>query len=418
MLPSNQEILDRAEALLSKRFGGTQRCVDAELLTGGGNAVVHRVKLSPNPFLQERSAVVKYIPVTDDALDDAALVREVVAYQFTTSLSEEARPGPVLLAYDIAQRIIVITDSGDGDTFADLLTSGDEERRINILRNLGQALGLMHAATARREQDFVSLRSRMARAHPKAAQINRYRVASQEYGIRQGLDLVRRAGIEVPDAVERTAREAIRRLRSGQRAFTPFDLSPDNIIVAERTHFLDYEWADFRDTAFDLASVVAGFPQFLFARTISDDEADAFIDAWAREVEELWPEVGGDRGEDTLRSRLVTALVGLALGEVTSMHLGTSHNLVHAVAEAAGDPSIGLEEDQVLPVERLLRPAEQGGFSEAETMIRRDLYETFDALYRYAARDGGPVADFARDVVARLQEGVAREARGVGASEV
>ena len=57
-MPSNQEILDRAEALLSKRFGGTQRCSDAELLLGGGNAVVQRVRLSPNPFLQERSAVV------------------------------------------------------------------------------------------------------------------------------------------------------------------------------------------------------------------------------------------------------------------------------------------------------------------------------------------------------------------------
>ncbi|WP_152821322.1 MULTISPECIES: phosphotransferase [unclassified Corynebacterium] len=403
---SNREILDRAEALLSKRFGGTQRCTGAELLTGGGNAVVHRVKLSPNPFLQERSAVVKYIPVTDDALDDAALVREVVAYQFTTSLSEEARPGPVLLAYDIAERIIVITDSGNGDTFADLLTSGDEERRINILRNLGQALGLMHAATAQREQDFLSLRSRMARAHPQAARINRYRVASQEYAIRRGLDLVRQAGIAVPDSVERVAREAIRRLRGGQRAFTPFDLSPDNIIVAERTHFLDYEWADFRDTAFDLASVVAGFPQYLFARTIGDDEADAFIDAWAREVSGLWPEV---RDENALRSRLVTALVGLALGEVTAMHLGTSHNLVHAVAEAEGDPSIGLQEEQVMPVERLLLPADSVETTEDEAMMRRDLYETFDALHRYAAREAGPVADFARDVVARLVEGNGRE---------
>lgn len=413
MLLSNQEILDRAEALLSKRFGGTQRFVDAELLTGGGNAVVHRAKLSPNPFLQERSVVVKYIPVTDDALDDAALVREVVAYQFTTSLNEEVRPGPVLLAYDIPGRVIVITDSGNGDTFADLLTSGDEERRINILRNLGQALGLMHAATVQREQDFISLRTRMARSHPKAAQINRYRVAAQEHGIRQGLDLVRHADITVPDAVERVAREAMRRLRGGQRAFTTFDLSPDNIIVAERTHFLDYEWADFRDTAFDLASVVAGFPQFLFDRTISDDEADAFIDAWAREVASLWPEV---RDDNALRSRLVTALVGLALGEVTSMHLGTSHNLVHAVAEAAGDSSIGLEEDQVLPVERLLHPAGRGTFSAEEKMIRRDLYETFDALHRYAARDGGPVADFAREVVARLDD-AAHEVSGGGASK-
>ncbi|WIM72386.1 hypothetical protein QP028_15025 [Corynebacterium suedekumii] len=114
-------------------------------------------------------------PSPGSSFDDAALIREIVSYQFTTSLSEVVRPGPVLLAHDVAQRIIVITDSGDGATFADLLETDDGERRVNILRNLGTALGRMHSGTAQREHDFEILLTRMLRNHPDFGEIQRLR---------------------------------------------------------------------------------------------------------------------------------------------------------------------------------------------------------------------------------------------------
>ncbi len=48
--------------------------------------------------------------------------------------------------------------------------------------------------------------------------------------------------------------------------------------------FLDYEWAGYRNVGFDVACVIAGVPQFLFARPISDEEAEIFISAWQRHL--------------------------------------------------------------------------------------------------------------------------------------
>ena len=87
--------------MLSRRFGGESELSDIQTLSGSGNAVVLRARTTPSAFFPHRSVVIKYNPVTGYTIDDAALLREVVAYQFTTSLSEEVRPGPVLLALSL-----------------------------------------------------------------------------------------------------------------------------------------------------------------------------------------------------------------------------------------------------------------------------------------------------------------------------
>lgn len=399
---NHADIVDIAEDLLSKRFGGSQQLSEVTQLSGSGSAVVLRARVASSPFLQQRSVILKFVPETGDTLDDAALVREIVSYQFTTSLSEEVRPGPVMLAYDVAQRIMVLTDSGDGDTFADLLELQDPERRVSILRNLGSALGRMHAGTAQREQDFNILFSRMLRQHPESGQIQELRDAALIQAIQLGEELLRNAGIEIPELVSEFAADGRNRLLSAHhRAFTPFDLSPDNIIVAEKTHFLDYEWAGFRDVSFDLACVIAGFPQFVFSHPISDDEADVFVEAWVHEVSQLWPNV---TNESHLHSRVVAALLGWALSSVALMEFGSLSGAVAVLHLENGDfDAESMETDG-----RLLRPGNHGPFAREELIVRRDMYETFEALARYAARGTDPsygvIAAFAREVADRVAE--------------
>ena len=106
-------IIAAAEDILTRRYGGTQKLSEVTRLSGSGLAGVYRVKVATNPFLQHRSIVVKHAPETGYALDDAAFLREIVSYQFTTSLSSEIRPGPVLLAYDTDARMLIISDAGD-----------------------------------------------------------------------------------------------------------------------------------------------------------------------------------------------------------------------------------------------------------------------------------------------------------------
>jgi tRNA A-37 threonylcarbamoyl transferase component Bud32 len=402
---NHADIVDIAEDLLSKRFGGSQQLSEVTQLSGSGSAVVLRARVASSPFLQQRSVILKFVPETGDTLDDAALVREIVSYQFTTSLSEEVRPGPVMLAYDVAQRIMVLTDSGDGDTFADLLELQDPERRVSILRNLGSALGRMHAGTAQREQDFNILFSRMLRQHPESGQIQELRDAALIQAIQLGEELLRNAGIEIPELVSEFAADGRNRLLSAHhRAFTPFDLSPDNIIVAEKTHFLDYEWAGFRDVSFDLACVIAGFPQFLFSHPISDDEADVFMEAWAHEVNTLWPNVNN---EAHLHSRVMAALLGWALSSVSLLHFGSMSAAVAVLHEAAAEDE-PVDPSSIDGVADLLRPASHGPFSPEELVVRRDIFETFEALARYAARGTDPsygvIAAFSQGIADRVAE--------------
>ncbi|WP_293769356.1 phosphotransferase [uncultured Corynebacterium sp.] len=385
-----------AQELLSKRFGGSPELDEVELLGGSGNAVVARARLVPSAFLPYRSVVVKHMPYSDSDIDDAAFLREVVAYQFTTSLPEDVRPGPVLLAYDMDQRIVVLTDIGDADTLVDTLHSASDEDRIKILRLLGEQLGHMHAGTAQREQDYDALLSRMLSKHPEYAEKQAARDSALRDSILLGLEILRRAGLEPPTEFGQFAAHAAEIQQGGlARAFTPFDLSPDNIVVSDQIYFLDYEWAGFRNVGFDAASVIAGFPQFLFSRPIADAEVEVFQGAWRREITAMWPRYVDDA---KLHNLIVSSLVGWALSSVTTLYAdGVDGILALARGEQPVDDPARMA---------VLRSTDLGPFSDDEVLVRQDLYETFEALSRYAAGCADPqcdvVADFARTVARRL----------------
>lgn len=412
-MPTDSEIVELAAELLTRRLGGAQTLSDYERLGGSGSARVLRARVATSPFLDERSVVIKYVPASDDPIDDAALVREIVAYQFTNSLSEDVRPGPMLLAYDVEHRIIILTDAGDSETYEELLASPDNEVRKRHLRNLGRSLGKLHVGTAMHEQDFDVLLGRMLKNHPDTAHLQNLRDLSLLASIDNGLDLIEHSGIHIPSEVRVIASEAKRRLTSGKhRAFTPFDLSPDNIVSAKRTYFLDYEWAGFRDATFDVACVIAGFPQFVSAQIISDDEVDAFVESWSREVREIWPNADN---VDHRGSRIVTALVGWALASVAYLYHGSMNqavSLVGAAEEIGFDGDIEPEFEALLAAdvdaEFNLFTAEFLSEGTAEgRMVRKDLFETFEALARFTMRwdDGrfAPVHQFAFDIAQQLR---------------
>ena len=165
---SDEQVVASATDILTRRYGGEQSLFEVERLNGSGPSIVLRARVKTNPFFQQRSVIIKQAPPTESVFEEAAYLREVVAYQFATSLSEKTRPGPALLGYDTQQRIIIITDSGDGETLAEALETASEEDHIALLRSLGTALGRMHAGTADEEEAFNVLLHRMTRSRPNA----------------------------------------------------------------------------------------------------------------------------------------------------------------------------------------------------------------------------------------------------------
>lgn len=408
------EILATAESILTRRCGGSQKFTEVARLSGSGVAELYRARVATNPFLQHRTVVVKHSPETGNELEDAAFLREVVAYQFTTSLPSEVRPGPVLLGYDLDARTIIISDCGDGETLATLLEQADEQQHVQILRHLGTALGRLHAGTAGKEEQYEVLFRRLTKARPGSEAVQHLRDRMLAHRIRLGLALIERSGIDAPREVASAAANIeTRLLRGGARSFTPFDLSPDNVIYAsDGTQFLDYEWAGFRDATFDVAFIVAGFPLYLSPRTYSynSEAAHAFIDAWLREVSETWPLL---KHTDTLRARITGALLGWALSSVSVLDpvaladvAADDAELVAEFAVAGLELASDADELDYGVLGDVMRPADRGPFTTAEVLVRADLRETFNALASYAGEGADPAyaktADFARRVAARL----------------
>ena len=416
-----QEIIRAAADILTKRYGGEQQLVDVERLDGSGLADVFRARVVNNPFFQHRSVVVKHSPATGDELADAAFLRETVAYQFATSLSEEVRPGPVLLGYDTAQRILIISDLGDGRTLADLLQDADPETHVDILRRLGRALGKMHAGTADDEDAFNVLFQRMTRSRKNSANLQLLRDRLLSHRIRIGVEFLENAGIDIPGEVRFAATNVrTRLLRGGMRAFTPFDLTPDNIIqTGSSFHFLDYEWAGFRDVTFDVAFVVARFPVFLAAQPFNAAATEAFVDAWVSEVRGIWPSV---EHPDTLQARITAGLIGWAMSSVAMLDpVSPAELLEHDVKlkedfEAAGldvsdlgplEASVEAEEQSADHAGDVLRPPSKGPFTADEALVRRDLRETFESLAAFAGTGTDPayrtISEFAQTLAERLR---------------
>lgn len=179
----------------------------------------------------------------------------------------------------------------------------------------------MHVATAGKEESYNTLFRLQCQKHGYAEED----VAGQQLKIEEmislGLELMEGNAITIDPEVERLAELAAKRQSdAGARAFTPFDLMPDNIVLAQRVFFLDYEWASFRDIAFDVACIMAGFPQDLTTPALTDEETAELLNAWRAEVVHRWPEF---KEEDYLDDVIVASLVGWAFFSLALLYYGS-----------------------------------------------------------------------------------------------
>ncbi|WP_225723441.1 MULTISPECIES: phosphotransferase [Corynebacterium] len=374
-----------AEELLSTRFGGTAELSNPEDLGGSGVATVLRCRVAPNPFLQERSVVIKRLPLDTEAEpsdgaeaarvrgdelspNQVALIREVVAYQYTNTLSEAARPGPLLLAYSIDERVLILSDEGDGENFTDVLNYFSDNDRQQAVRKLGKALGRMHAHTFGDTEAFTVLYRRQCHKHQlDPAQLEEFDLNIPEL-IRGGMGLLEHIDPEIdPVVTELAERAADHQQRPDFQAFTPFDLAPDNIMLTKNVVFLDYEWARFREVTFDVACVIAGFPQDNSTPALTDEEAREFLASWRAEIAPSWPEI---RDDETLRTVILSALIGWSYMSLMILYYGRLAIDQHA-EEILKGANLGLVEGT--------HGLKQLGSDQLE-----DLATTVDAVLRFA----------------------------------
>ncbi|MDG3011287.1 kinase [Rhodococcus sp. D2-41] len=295
------DVVAAAERLLTRRTGATVTLVDPVDLGGSGAATVVRVRVAENPFSLPRTLVLKQVLDASGDLDQA-FRREAVSYQFANSLTADTRPGPELIAHDLDERLLVLTDLGDAPAMGELLANKDEAEVTHSLMAMAQALGRMHAATFGREDDFAALMRRAGGTHaadPMAEQV--HAAIEQVPGLLGEL-----LGVTPSEAVVGLVTEAQHLFGAGgYRAFSPADLCPDNILVnGSGVRFLDYEFGGFRDATLDIAYALVPFPGCLCTIDLNRDQALSMIEAWRAEVVGIWSQL---RDDSALYARILEA---------------------------------------------------------------------------------------------------------------
>lgn len=294
------EVVSTAQQLLTRRMGAPVRLGDPIELSGSGRATVLRVRVAENTYSLPRTLILKQVwrgSESDNALvpdleSESTFLREAVSYQFTTALPHDQRPGAHLVAHSLADRLLVLSDLGDGTGLTSVLRAGEEPGSRNALMAFAQALGRMHAATVGREPDFVAL---LRRADVAA------RTDGIELQVATALREVPRMlqaelGIEVPTEVLEQVTHGARLFTGGRfRAFSPADLCPDNVILGgEGARILDYEWGGFRDATLDIAYPLVSFPGCLCDVDLSWERCEEMVEAWRSQVVGVWPALADD----------------------------------------------------------------------------------------------------------------------------
>ncbi|MGW5382801.1 phosphotransferase family protein [Nocardia sp. NPDC003963] len=310
------EVVSAAQQLLTKRMGAPVKLSDPTELSGSGRTTVLRVRVAENAFSLPRTLIIKQVrgSVSDPknvtvtpgvASVDSAFLREAVSYQFTTALSRGERPGAYLIAHNLPERLLVLSDLGENTKLTDVLSAGVEPATRNAMMAFAQALGRMHAATVGREPDFVALLRRVDVVHrvDGIAQQAEAALAEMPALLRRELD------IEVPDEVSEQVAHGARLFTGGRfRAFSPSDLCPDNVILNEEgARILDYEWGGFRDATLDIAYALVSFPGCLCDIELSRERALQMVEAWRAEVVGVWPALADDAllADKILEARLI-----------------------------------------------------------------------------------------------------------------
>ena len=187
---------------------------------------------------------------------------------------------PSLLAEADDPSCVVMSYLDGSGSLADALLGTDPQPAREAMLRWAEALGTLHAATtsATRVAFTEALAERAPELEPRslpgdfAAAADRYADVLEELGL--------------PPHVQ--ALEDLRALPSwlgdpDQEVLTPADTCPDNnVLVADRMHLIDFEHAELRHRAWDVAYLRAPWPSCWCSWLIPDEVAEAALARYCR----------------------------------------------------------------------------------------------------------------------------------------
>jgi hypothetical protein len=259
-LPVEQNVAgpDRLET----KFGhGTRLTVEIlELLGGSSRSQVRRVRAG------SRTLIAKEFTATDDGW-----TRETAAL----SILPAEVPAPRLVAADPVARTVVMTDLGSGASVADALLGPDPTAATDALVAWATAIGVLHRTTAGLRMAFRDALGQPAGDRPVAE-------STLVDDLAETADVLGRHGFDVPTrAVDELCGLATRLGDASAMALTPADACPDNNMrTADGLALIDFEGAQWRHVAWDVAYLFVPWPTCWCSWRIPDDVAERALDAY------------------------------------------------------------------------------------------------------------------------------------------
>jgi hypothetical protein len=291
--------LDAARALLP----GTTLTAVADL-GGSGRSAVRRVTAGADTL------VVKAYK------QSGGWVREAAALAVLTALPS-AVPAPRLVADGPAPPVVVMSDLGGGPSVADALLGTDPVAAADAVGSWAVAVAAVHRATAGSRADFEAALAERAGDFPVAP-------STMVDDVDNGAKLLARHAADFGITASGAALEELRALagalETGPASLTPNDACPDNNLrTAGGLVLLDYEHAQWRHLAWDVAYLAVPWPTCWCSWLLPDEVSARATDAYVAALGLPWAgsaAFGRDVATATVCWSVLTAgwMLGTALG--------------------------------------------------------------------------------------------------------
>jgi hypothetical protein len=256
----------------------------------------------------------------------------------TAALSIAPADAPVAQVVAAGQfpPVVIMSDAGEGASVADAMLGDDPGVATEAVLMWSQAIGELHACTAGLRSQF---RDALAARSRELSDV--VLSAAADEAVRRLDDHCGALGITVPHHALSELRELPRRLNGdGAAALTPHDTCPDNNArVGDRLVLLDFEDAQWRHIAWDVAYLFVPWPSCWCSWRIPGELADRALERYRRTVEGAFPYVR----DPQFRHDVTMAATGWAL-------ITTSWFLPNALRDEA--PS--LNPDRPTPTRRAM----------------------------------------------------------------
>ncbi len=194
----------------------------------------------------------------------------------TPSILAADAPGPRLIAAAAEPPVVIMSDAGPGASVADALLATDASAAAAALDRWAEAIARLHRATLRARAAFTIALDERAGDLPIAAQLMPIML---EDAARAVADQAAGLGIATPSAALDELRGLAHRLGGeGVAAISPADACPDNnVSVGGQLVLVDFEGAQWRHIAWDVAYLLVPWPSCWCAWRMPDEVADRAV---------------------------------------------------------------------------------------------------------------------------------------------